>query len=48
MESFIVQLEDLIEASEDTTTAEIIAALEIIKQSLILSYLTDEEDNAEA
>jgi hypothetical protein len=42
METFIAQLEELIEASEDASTAELIAALEITKQSLILSCLTDE------
>jgi hypothetical protein len=42
MEPFIAQLDALIEASEEVTTAELIAALEITKQSLILSCLTDE------
>lgn len=46
METFIAQLEELIESSEDISTAELIAALEITKQSLVLACLTaDEEEN---
>lgn len=42
MENFIAQLQDLIEATEDASIAEMIAALEITKHSLVLSCLTDE------
>jgi hypothetical protein len=49
MEAFIAQLEELIEASEEVSTAELIAALELTKQSLVLACLAgDEEDDAEA
>ena len=47
METFIAKLEELIEASEEVSTAELIAALEITKQSLVLACLTAEEEGDE-
>jgi hypothetical protein len=47
MDTFIAQLEDLIESSEDVSTAELIAALEITKQSLVLACLTADDEEGD-
>lgn len=48
MESFLSCLNELIESAEDISAAEMIGALEITKQQLILDLLADDSDDDEA
>lgn len=48
MESFLSCLSELIESAEDISAAEMIGALEITKQQLILDLLADDDDDEAA
>lgn len=44
MESFLNALNDLMASAEDVSVIELIGALELTKQQLILETLSDDED----
>lgn len=48
MESFLACLNELIESAEDISTAELIGALEIIKQQILLDAFADDTDDETA
>ena len=48
MESFLACLEELIASAEDLSSAELIGAMELTKQQLILDLLTQDDSGDEA
>ena len=44
MEDFLLQLDNLVDSLEDVTAIEVIGALELVKQRLVLDPLADDED----
>lgn len=45
MESFLACLNELIESTEDISTAELIGALKITKQQILLDAFADDTDD---
>lgn len=48
MEDFLLQLDNLVDSLEDVTAIEVIGALELVKQRLVIdAYVGDDEDQDE-